>query len=566
MLQSWHELLTNDAPDSFQARTLDLALLLDDMAHVASVAAEDDRWRSYLGALSTELSRQAADEQRLLTGDHRLAVAVNSVISKCRDSTAKAADLHRHILVARGVYGDPAARLLKDGRNILVKFKREKRDLQHRLSTLCTHILYRGLGDESLSKIDDRLLLESPVDVFEVLAEPIARRKDVYRCIVAVEGPQGDIEAAVKAKGYARAGRPDFRPDAISRSWESKHKNCYNALVQCEAISARHAAELASERLLAVLNVHNLYLNSASLRVCPTVLIYVASQVTAVEITPSKHYGLVPRGRARELMRNRVENLGDRLNGRLANALRSHALALSATDPTSAITNLWTALETLAGSLGGGAIGDRVAATLAPHIAWRRVDRIVTYLAISCHQAVHFVQSHLNLSILSSSNAGRVGADDVLRAVTGHVNNPAAKELMNACSDSPLLLNRLSETWTVFHDPSQLRNRLIQSRDRVQWQLLRLYRARNLLVHKGQHSHLIWRLLQHAQYYVSLSLGKVMHDLSGNPGWDIDTSLHSQKEQFDYVCANLDQKNCSNLTHADFLAERSVMPTRKVWS
>lgn len=48
VVQAWYELLNPTTPDSYQAQTLDLPLLLQDMQHVAHVAAEDEFWLSYL--------------------------------------------------------------------------------------------------------------------------------------------------------------------------------------------------------------------------------------------------------------------------------------------------------------------------------------------------------------------------------------------------------------------------------------------------------------------------------------------------------------------------------------
>lgn len=69
ILQVWHELLLPTSPDSFQCRTLDLPLLLEDLLHVASVATHDSRWQSHLTMLGAELGLLMEEEERLLQAD-----------------------------------------------------------------------------------------------------------------------------------------------------------------------------------------------------------------------------------------------------------------------------------------------------------------------------------------------------------------------------------------------------------------------------------------------------------------------------------------------------------------
>src|SRR5690606_33823903 len=138
------------------------------------------------------------------------------------------------------------------------------------------------------------------------------------------------------------------------------------------ALSARAAAEMQMQTLSEILNLHNLYTNSGLFRVNPEVLVVDGGNISIVQVKPSSHFGLEPRERARELTREKLQKVGGRLRGRLANALDSHAIALAAGDPRTAIVNLWTALEAISGASDNEAIGRRVASAISPLIAWRR--------------------------------------------------------------------------------------------------------------------------------------------------------------------------------------------------
>lgn len=115
VVQAWHELLLPTSPDSFQCRTLDLPLLLEDALHVALMALRDRRWQAYLDLLAAELELLMEQEERILQADRRLRYALDQVLSCCK----KAEDPTRlcHTLeIAIGEFGDAAKRFTESPR------------------------------------------------------------------------------------------------------------------------------------------------------------------------------------------------------------------------------------------------------------------------------------------------------------------------------------------------------------------------------------------------------------------------------------------------------------------
>jgi hypothetical protein len=151
-----------------------------------------------------------------------------------------------------------------------------------------------------------------------------------------------------------------------------------------------------------------------------------------------------------------------------------------------------------------------------------------------------------------------------MRALTGPSNNSAIMAFFKAFTASPLLLNRLFETWREFSDPNVLKKSLERSRQRVEWQLSRTYRARNLLVHRGETSELMSRLLQNMQYYLSICLSRVLHDLRDRPTWSTSTSLAYQRQRFEYVIASLG-KGGKTLAAGDLIPRELRQPDERLW-
>jgi hypothetical protein len=227
--------------------------------------------------------------------------------------------------------------------------------------------------------------------------------------------------------------------------------------------------------------------------------------------------------------------------------------------------NLWTALETITGSVGPKSIGLRVAERIAPIIAYRRVDKIATYLALSVHATVRRDGQGINLNLLPTSNEYFIAPDDVLRAVTGKEDNDTIKYLFGRCSASPLLLNRLFSVWKDFHDPRALATSIARSKTRVEWQVARIYRARNLLVHRGEQSPYTWRLLRNAHYYVSTAISRVLHDLRDKSNWTVDTSLVYQGQRYSHLHDQLQKHKGEAIMFSDLLLQKTRTADSLVW-
>jgi hypothetical protein len=569
VVQAWHELLSPTTSDSYQAKTLDLPLLLQDLLHVAHVASEDDRWMSYLPMLAAELERARLGEQRLLTSHPKLSFAIENVEHDARQKK-DVLGLIDKLALAISLYGDPADRLLADAIEMAPASTTGKKlprgALMTRLSSLATHVQYRGCGEDSSALINETMLAQTPADVIQTVTAVLRTKEAVWKCALAVSGKASEVVSTANAASFRPHGIGDYvGMGKEADTWVRLYKKHTQIVLDVTAQSSRHAAVIAMNKLSAVLDVHNLYVNSPTFLVHDKVLTYPkVGQPQIIRVTPSDHFGLLPRTGHRALAKKRIRTIGSRLDGRLANALESHRLAISATDPRTAIINLWTALETLCGSSGPASIGARVATKISPIMAWRRVNRIATHLALEIHATRNFENTWVDTNILPRSKPHKISVDDVLSALTGPEDNAKIVGIFSMVGDSPLLRHRIFESWKLFHDPTEICSALQRCKETVEWQIFRIYRSRNLLVHRGEPSHLNWRILQNAQYYVSTALGRVMHDLSEFENWSVDTSLHSHAQHYRYLTKAL-ANNPKSLTHFDFLSDHSDCGDELIW-
>jgi hypothetical protein len=397
----------------------------------------------------------------------------------------------------------------------------------------------------------------------EILSSPSSQ----YRCIFALSGSRGDIAAVIAGSTFGMArSRHEIRGDPLALAFEEKHRE--RTFVYIDTVGRSHlsAALGATTRLETLLNVFNLYANASEPAASTEVLVYRDQETTpmTMQLDARQQFGLLARKDARKLTRQTLSQVGSRLDGRIANALEQYSSGLASADPKMVMINFWTGLEALVGNDGPEKIGSRIRHWIAPIVASRRIDKIATYLGICGHNYLEHTGATISSPDLPLSHSTYIDVQDILRALTGPSENAAIKALFETFSASPLLINRIFEAWSEFSDPNSLKKSLEKSKQRVEWQLSRIYRSRNLLVHRGEMSELMPRLLQNMQYYLSICLSRVLHDLRDQPTWSTSTSLTYQRQRFDYVVDSLGQGGKS-LTARDVIPRRLAAPGERLW-
>lgn len=552
--QLWHELLSSDSPDSFRAKALDLSLLLEELVRICEYAQQEPKWISHVHLICEEIESHLVGAEALGTIPG-VSSSVLTSISKFRLSNV--AELPRLIEQIR-IYQSLNSRyldILMDAGRSCVSADKKKR-LSEAMGGLATHVQNAGASEESISKINDELCQRSPDEVFDQLCSDVRRKPRNYSCYIAISAVRSVASSLFSESDFHEIGANEFEPNSVASDWNGSRDEGIAVRLSVCAPSRLKAADQALSEVFKLIQLHALYANSVSVIASPRVLVEDDSQYEVIEVTPSRHFGLEPRRDAEERSRERYSMLKGKLRGRLANLLESHSLAVSASDARSAVFHLWTALETLASGLGAEGIGERVANVVAPIVAWRRVDKVATYLALSAHKLRAHAGLKYDLSLFPRSNGKGIHKFDILRCITGDSNNPAIMAGFKLFGDSPLLNYRLYRAWEECSSPVNLRAALMLSRKRIKWQVMRFYRARNLLVHYGEVDHLAMRLLENAQYYLSTCVGRVLNDLHENSSWEVNTSLEFHRHRFESLERRLDQKPqevCASelLVHAD---------------
>ncbi len=528
--QFWHELLSPSSPDTYRAKALDLPLLLEELVRIVSYAQKDPKWITHVTAICEELKTYIPLNSKVIHV-HPVAEAAITNIARFKSD---ASDLPRLLEQAR-IFLEIQRDYLPDLAESARRYSADagnKKLLAASLKGLATHVQMRGASEESIAKVADGVCLLPPANAVDALCGDVNLAERDYACYVAIAAPRAVASAVFTGDLFQECGRPRFEGSSTALDWYLGHQNGIVVEIGARSTSRQKAADTSLTKALNLIHLYALYVNGASLAAVPKVLVKDAGEFHVVEVTPSRHFGLEPRRNSEALARLRYTKLQGKMSGRLGNLLESHALAVSANDARSAVFHLWTALETLASGLSSEGIGHRVANVVAPIVAWRRIDKVVTYLAISMHELRLHTGDEFDLTHMPRSTEKHLDRIDLLLCLAGQENNPGLLSAFTSCAKSPLLKYRLYRAWEEFNDPRILKKTLDLSHDRIRWQTLRFYRARNLLVHHGEVDKLALRLLENAQYYLSTCVGRVLHDLTTHQDWDVNTSLEFHRQSF----------------------------------
>jgi hypothetical protein len=191
---------------------------------------------------------------------------------------------------------------------------------------------------------------------------------------------------------------------------------------------------------------------------------------------------------------------------RLNRALELHALALRSDSPNNQLLNLWVALETLVPSKLGrnkAKINNIIDSTL-PFLSITYIETLTTKLT---HDFCLWNRPIFYKS-LDGITGGTIREQLIkLLVLPEYVENK--NQLFKELDQFYLLRNRANYFANILSDPSKIRSLLENHSQRVDWQIRRIYRTRNLIVHAGHTPPYINVLIKNIHDYLDIIINTI---------------------------------------------------------
>ena len=204
-----------------------------------------------------------------------------------------------------------------------------------------------------------------------------------------------------------------------------------------------------------------------------------------------------------------------------------HSMALSSNADENQIINLWIALESL------------VPTTYKPDKI-SNIEHIINSIVPFLNEK--YIQNLLNNLVKDLLRWKSEVVKDIFHRVEGkklvdrlakilalsdYSNN--YEELKEACKDFYLLSERVLYFHNLLTSPKNVASALERHKERVEWQIRRIYRTRNIIVHTGGVPWYTRPLIEHTHNYLDIIISRLI-ELASNP-----KMVNSVSQGFEFV-------------------------------
>lgn len=333
----------------------------------------------------------------------------------------------------------------------------------------------------------------------------------------------------------------DFLPELNKRSRFHKlsEGQKFVSTEDVEAYDVHSAIQIAESRISRVHDLFKIFHHKST---------YNLSEDVAVEQCCSPGVRIIKRGQNRMQFVNdfRPEKAGRKLSYILKNTniLRGdgekffrvvdfHGMSVSSNILENQILNIWISLETIVPSGSGASKIEHVSSSVLPFIGIGYFKRIVERCLYDLIRWNRPFTTKILRSVECKSGAEFV--DRLLLLLALKENEGLLSELLSEMENFEILRFRLFRLSEVFSNPNKLLKKLEDHQRRVSWQIRRIYRTRNAIVHSGSTPKYSGMLVQNAHDYFD-QVFFMCCDISCGPA-----GFYNFKECFLYVKLQYEQ-------------------------
>lgn len=557
LLAAWHELFHAFTPDSWQPRLHNVSSLVEELVDMARRWKQQPKFQHQVEKITAELKTVIREEEDLL---EKVPAYRTTLLSLCEAQAPDSLIAKGH--VALDGHENYCAAFRRSAEEAIANLPRRKKNAFRSVRRLATLAMQAGKEDDDVWTPLDKDVSRTPSIIFKDLTELSTAHSRSYECTLTVLGDTGPMHSISRKQGLSIVSADSLPKDYIS-SLSLGRNNSLHVQRTIEARSIRSAVTTARTQLELQMGLVSLYANPACLRLHGDAFVRCDGRSHTFVQSEQAFRRLYPRAKAKIEVNEAIELLESHaIDRRVLSAIRQLSLASASADTRTKFVNLWASLETLAGAHEGETAMERVSELIVPLVVSRSIHRATRYLTILTQRFGDDVGRYeLGVGLRNNGMRG-IRLDDMLVTLTSPNRHPNIMELLRF-ADHPLLRFRIYTTWERFHDPKTLLARLEASRQRLQWQLARIYRARNLLVHEGEEVDFIDPLLDNLQNYLSMLVQRILHELKTHPQWGVRELIEFWRGRMNHSLNSL-KVSPSILTARDFLEVGDPLPLWQV--
>lgn len=567
----WEEMFNEETYDSWQVRSCNLTSVLQEIYEVLSIAENSPQVLNAVDSLIEEaLSIKNSDI--LLKEEFSFVSNILDGLGKQIDKVKSSGDFStpkRLIRLMEDNLTSYKKRLIDELQKILLEASPKK--YQKRLYTLtlafAVELNREGYSLSYLQSLGD-LLKNHKVECFEDrmnrFFDNTTGNSMLFECIFPVKIntrslPSKKAFSNLKLLAPGELTATSDSQDEITLLEKSKRTPMLSATVRAPDIySARSKTLEQLERLFAAFGLY--HLDGMPEVQGHDALVYdnKGKYINVVGLDFSRLSYLKGSRNADKRLNNLAdvyERLDEADQDRLNAVLQYHRLAISAHTDDARLVNLWIAIESLVRGKGGTIIG-RICDLLPFSITTSYLQGVVRNLAIDLKIPWRENGDALRTT-LDCNEKFKLPLATLVRLMQQKKDDPGMEEFSKLVGHSPLLRFRICALQDrFFRKPNDLKKAIEIHCKHIDWQLRRIYRNRNYVVHHGTCSNDTRQLIQHLHSYLVMTLYNLVNDLTHNENWSILQAIEFRKEIYHFWLSQVNSLTPEEMVFPEQLIKR----------
>ena len=231
----------------------------------------------------------------------------------------------------------------------------------------------------------------------------------------------------------------------------------------------------------------------------------------------------------------------------LLGAIRYHSHSLDSISEENQLLDLWSIFEAVL-DISNEHTSDRIQQVcmyLVPLLKQKYIYSLFKQLA----EDIRIYNEDLYNNIIGDEKT----ESEIVRAVCEFTllekNKDLREKVLDSCGDFPLLKERISYYSNELASPTKVYSFVEKHAERVRWQIMRIYRNRNLIIHNGSKMSYLSLLIENLHSYVDDFITYIIHSMS--KGKDINC-----------MCLDLFTRECK--WNSTFLRKKEAIATDEI--
>lgn len=520
--QAMHSFLDKGANEGFRAYALDTLARIREVYTIAEDISRKRVSTLAFGPVAEELSWSLAADK---AASEALPELMRILLEKCKASTKNldvAEMLHLSRMAINRLY--PVYRgALSDWVVRSVELENQKADILASVGFFTSHLLNDGHSRFFLlNKIEERFfsndIARAGSGVVRSFIDSISEGRREYKVIGAVPAQAARIISQISDWQFSEtADLPNHAQNAVSH-WDIPWDDFRYITMTISSSDPFRAGEELDNDLSRIKSQIPVGTHRQDIKWLKRSYVHTPRSSSGINLIHTDESLFNPQGgivsgrRLREVV-SIPKLISSQFEGssseRLSRAMSTAAVAYETSIAETRLISLWSALEVLLGDPPEeSARIKHFAAKITPCICLRYHRRL--FSAVHEQLSVGYRKRYKDLLSSIESDWSTNPQTKLVRLITLPQYENERRRICHMCGDNPLALHRLFRLRKFYGHPRSARESMLSHKQRVEWQVHRIYRARNNLVHAGTSPPYLDALVQNSVEYLRTSISTIV--------------------------------------------------------